>query len=87
MTAVEIETVDLIVKVTNVYPGEEITHFEEVELPAPDSYDEDDLEDWADEHLFPLTGTGRLSGEAGYFVTITHGDDPELVGRTWEWFG
>ncbi len=57
-------------------------HFETTTVPAPDGQD---LDDWADEHLFPLTGTGRETGAAGYFVKVIESTDPDLIGKDWEW--
>lgn len=73
------------VKFTSVYEdGESWTN--EVlclTVPGPD----DDLDEWADDQLYPLTGTGR-SGAAGYFATISKFDErPDLVGREFEWIG
>lgn len=76
------------VQITNVYGDEEITSTEHIDVPTAPLSDSDDLEDWADEHLLPLTGTGRTEGEAGYFVEVLSApDQPELVGREFEWFG
>lgn len=77
-------TVTLTLSITNVYDDDELAHFETKEVPAPNG---EDLDDWADEHLFPLTGTGHTTGAAGYFVKVVESSDPELVGRDWEWFG
>lgn len=71
--------------VDNVYADGTVTrdYVEPVEPPAPG---DDDLEDWAEDVLFPFTGTGRTEGDAGYFLKITACERrPELVGRTFEW--
>ena len=76
--------VTLTLAITNVYDDDELAHFETTTVPAPD---DEDLDDWADEHLFPLTGTGRTDGAAGYFVKVIESTDPDLIGKDWEWFG
>lgn len=77
----------LTIDITNCYADETVESTQEVEVPEPwDRDDEDEMADWAAEHLLPFTGTGR-SGDAGYFVEITKADDPTLVGLEWEWFG
>lgn len=52
---------------------------------------EDDLIDWASEHLLEFTGTdtGRENVDALYIVTVTDSSAPYLVpsGSTWEWSG
>jgi hypothetical protein len=49
---------------------------------------EDDLEDWGMEHLMQFTGTGRTTGEAGYFVEVLESPErPSLVGFKVEAFG
>jgi len=75
----------LSIKIDNVYADETISKtLIDVEVPNPPT-EPDAHEDWADEHLMPLTGTGRTHGEAGYFVEITAAEHPALVGRTYEW--
>lgn len=70
------------VKFTDVYDGQEYPRTETFDVPAPAG----DLDDWADEHLRPRTGTGRDHDEAGYFAEITAcSADPGLVGREFEW--
>lgn len=62
----------------------------DVELP-PMPLPKDDLEDWANEHLFEFTGTdtGRDNVDALYTVTVTASDFPDLVpvGSEFEWSG
>lgn len=82
-------------KIDNVYEdGETITQtLFDIEVPdAPTEPDEH--EEWAEENLYPLTGTGRYAGneageettpDAGYFVEIIAAGHPALVGRTYEW--
>ncbi len=75
----------LTVLFTDVYEGAEYPRTESFDVPEP-SVDDDDLTDWADEHLYPRTGSGRPDGEAGYWAEITACPDrPELVGREFDW--
>lgn len=76
----------LTARIDNVYSDDTITNVMRVDVPAPEVLDRGDVEsEWAEDHLFPLTGTGR-SGDAGYFVEIIECPEvPELVGRTYEW--
>lgn len=46
---------------------------------------EDEAEQWAEEHLYPYTGTGRESGDAAYFVEVTACEEPGYVGLHFEW--
>jgi hypothetical protein len=75
------------IKVENHY-GDDVVRLEKVlAIPVPEVDDaEDEYEEWAEEHLYPETGTGRTEGDACYFVTITRFDErPDLVGREFEW--
>jgi len=76
----------LSIKIDNVYEdGETISKtLIDVEVPDPPTEPEPH-EDWAYDHLFTLTGTGRTHGDAGYFVEIIAAGHPALVGRTYEW--
>lgn len=78
--------IHLHLQILNCYPDEDVMEEQGgVEVPAPPNL-EDDLEDWAYEHLFPLTGTGRTKGDAAYFVTIARSPDlPALEGREFSW--
>lgn len=72
----------LTVKFTDVYDGEEHPRTETIDVPTPTG----DLDDWADDHLRPLTGDGKGTGDAGYFAEIVASPaDPSLVGREFEW--
>lgn len=53
---------------------------------------EEEWEEWGEENILPLTGTGRTEGDAGYAAEITavtslHRDDEYdyIVGQKWEW--
>lgn len=72
--------------VDNVYEdGDKVrVEFDEQVPPFPEAGD--DVDEWAEDNLFPLTGTGRPDGDAGYFLKITRCDEqPDLVGREFEW--
>lgn len=70
------------VKLTDVYDGAEYPRTLTTDVPEPAG----DVDDWAYDNLFPLSGDGRTHNEAGYFAEIT--DCPErvdLVGREFSW--
>ncbi|GAB3216313.1 hypothetical protein GCM10027586_08210 [Kineococcus gypseus] len=71
------------VRIENVYEdGTEIeTTVTDSSLPAPMSTGSEELELWAEEYLRPLTGTGRVSGDACYDVHVTACSLPALVGQ------
>ena len=52
----------------------------EVAAPPPAG----DLDDWAEDTIYPLTGTGKNNGDAWYDATITASSVPTLVGTTYE---
>lgn len=61
----------------------------EHQVPAPPiNATEEDLEDWWEEYVQPLTGDGHPCGAAEHSVykaTITAAPGrPELIGQTWE---
>lgn len=73
-------------KITNVYVGDGEIEVTLPDVELPDLYEGDeDHEAWAEDHLFPYTGTGRESGDASYFVEVLNPSDPRLEGRTFEW--
>ena len=70
-----INQIVLFVRITNVYPGEERVHDRVVTVDAPtpaDLADTDLLDEWATEHLLPLTGEGAdySNVDAGCFVEV-----------------
>jgi len=72
--------VRLDLSIENVYIGQTVTTRISTEVPAPPSAAEQELlEDWAADNLFPLTGTGRTEGDAMYWVTVTASSDPSLI--------
>ena len=74
-------------RIENAYDnGSEIeTTVTDALLPAPASLDEDEVEAWAEEHLRPLTGTGRVEGDACYDVYVTACTLPALTGRHFDY--
>jgi len=71
--------------IDNIYEdGTEVrTHVAaDIEPPPPEGTDE--WEDWEYDEIFCHTGTGKVEGDAGYFVEVTACDDPSLVGRKFE---
>lgn len=75
--------IEIAVSIENIYDSETILTADRVTVPAPPA-EVDEREDWAQDVLFPLTGTGRTEGNSAYVLTITASDDPELVGATYE---
>ncbi|MEU0344217.1 hypothetical protein ABZ092_36060 [Streptomyces bobili] len=76
-------TATLTLHITNGYEdGSEVITTPVVEVPIPAELDE--LSDWADDHIFPHTGTGRSDGDSWYEVKVTESTAPELLGRTFE---
>jgi hypothetical protein len=74
--------VQITVKFTDVYDGQEYPRTETFDVPAPTG----DLDEWADEHLRPRTGSNVGADESGYFAEIaTCSADPGLVGREFSW--
>jgi hypothetical protein len=79
---------NLSIKIENVYEdGEEITETKTLDVPFPPTFDteSEDHQDWAYDHLFTETGTGKTEGDAAYFVEITACEIPVLIGTTYEW--
>ncbi|MGW1040018.1 hypothetical protein [Streptomyces sp. NPDC002547] len=54
-----------------------------VPLPLPEE-GTDERTDWEQDHIFPLTGTGREGVDSWYDVEIVESSAPELVGKTFE---
>lgn len=76
------------VKFTNVYDGEEHINSATVEVDTPPDVDADDeLHEWATDNLYPHTGDGNaVDKHAGYFAAvISCPERPDLVGKEFEW--
>lgn len=77
-------TVSVDLHIDNLYPDGSVITEAMATVPAPDGYDETALGEWAADHLFEYTGTGRYDGDSGYVITITAASDEQLVGKTFE---
>lgn len=75
------------VQVENIYELYEpvTTHMTAQVAPFPHGKDEDVVDEWWQEEIYPLTGTGNEDGNSSYFVTVVACDDPALVGAEREW--
>ncbi|MEB3023029.1 MULTISPECIES: hypothetical protein [Mycolicibacter] len=71
---------------TSVYDGAEQVRTDALDVEPP-GVTEDEVAEWADEHLRPRTGEGNLtSRNPGYFAEIIEcADRPDLVGREFTW--
>ena len=81
-------------QIENVYADGDSTRETLYDVKVPKApTDPDEHEEWAEDNLFPLTGTGRYAGngtdettpDAAYFVEVLAAEDPALVGRKYEW--
>lgn len=71
------------VRVDNTYNDGTITKHYTVDVPVADP---DDVDEWSEDYIFPLTGTGRSDDYAGYETKVTACDEqPWLVGRVFCW--
>lgn len=75
------------VKFTDVYDGAEHPRTVTLNVPLPPAGS--DIEEWADDHLFPHTGDGNaINSTAGYYAEILDAPEaPFLNGREFDWFG
>lgn len=73
-------------QIDNVYEdGDEVQTTVESDVPEPpDEEGTAAYDDWAEEHIFSLTGTGKVQGDAAYFVEIVGCDRQDLIGREFE---
>jgi hypothetical protein len=77
--------------IENTYEdGDEVVVLKDEEIedpPTPVDMESDAWSEWADDQIYPLTGTGRTEGDSWYNVTVTASSDPNLVpvGTTFEW--
>ena len=74
---------------TSLYAdGHAVTELLDMDLPAPPGR-EDDMDQWAEDALYPITGTGdptRENMDACYTIQVVDCEDrPDLNARTWEW--
>ena len=70
--------INVTLEIDNIYDGDTIQTTVQTSLPPPPSLDHDSEEysDWEYDYIFTHTGTGRTSGDSGYFVTVTASDRP-----------
>lgn len=59
--------------------GEKIRTVVETQIPVPPSASLAALEEWELDYIFVHTGTGRLEGDACYFVTIADSSRPDIL--------
>ena len=73
--------INVTLEIDNIYDGDTIQTTVQTSLPPPPSLDHDSEEysDWEYDYIFTHTGTGRTSGDSGYFVTVTASDRPEML--------
>lgn len=80
--------ITLTLSVRNIYDDDTITTTKTATVPYPPFAEDgsDEAEEWGNEHIMPLTGTGREEGDAYYEVTVTASNQPDLipVGQTYE---
>lgn len=77
----------IVVEIENTYPDQTITKRYTRVVPMP-LLNDDDMEEWWEDEIFPLTGTGpEMSDQyAIYEAKIIKCDElPQLVGETHEW--
>jgi hypothetical protein len=72
-----------VLAIENIYPDGTQNAVAAVDVPAMPS-EAEAREEWAYEHLFPMTGTGRTEGNSAYVVTITESDISAAVGQMFE---
>jgi hypothetical protein len=70
--------------IVNTYEDGEVitTMITDAEVAAPPAAG--DLDGWAEDTIYPLTGTGKSNGDAWYDATITASSGPSLVGTIYE---
>lgn len=81
-------TVKISLEIENHYElhGQIDTTVTDKVIPAPPTTDRDadEWDNWAYDHIFQFTGTGREDGNSSYFVTVTACSDPALIGEEFE---
>jgi hypothetical protein len=72
-----------VLAIKNIYT--DVTQNTAAVVDVPDMPAEGEARDeWAYDHLFPVTGIGRTDGDSAYVVTITESDTPDAVGLVFE---
>ena len=77
------------VKITNCYTNDDGS-VDEIVTEAlvtspPEGCDYDDLTAWFEDEVWQHTGTGRESGNSGYFAEIIAADREDHLGQWYEW--
>lgn len=81
------ERVFVQVSMLNVYDDETVKTTADAVVPAPTEEQwAGKLDEWASEHLQPLTGTER-AGDAGYYLRIDASSNPDLLDLRFVWEG
>jgi hypothetical protein len=78
----DVEKITARLHIENVYSDGTVRETLTAEIPAPGA---EPLDEWADEALFPLTGTGWYGGDGLYIVTVLDSSESTLTGRTFTW--
>lgn len=78
---------NITVKFTDVYGGEEHERTEEIAVKRPVTLAGEPFDEWALDEIFEHTGDGNATDtNSAYFAEIVASPDmPELVGREFEW--
>lgn len=71
------------VLITNTYPGRSNQTTEHIDPPG----DEDGIDDWWEDEVFPLTGDGLGADEHAMYEAEVVAGPAWLVGKTQEWMG
>ena len=74
--------VTLTLAIENFYPGScrAVRTRATIQVPPPPTDTETDwYDEWAYEHIYPATGTGRTEGDSAYFVEVIASSRPELI--------
>ncbi|GAC58391.1 hypothetical protein GOHSU_38_00300 [Gordonia hirsuta DSM 44140 = NBRC 16056] len=80
-------TVPITFRFVDVYDDEPHVQLETLMAPPPPIATPTELNEWADDHVFPHTGDGKaIDKDAAYFAEVTVCDSqPELVGVEFAW--
>lgn len=77
-------TFDLAIE--NTYEGGDTATTTAKVVAPPPPEDPGERDEWAFKHIYPRTGTGRVSGDSWYDATVTASSHPDLlpVGTTFD---
>lgn len=80
MTTLVDTTVRISVTIDNRYElSDPVVTTQITDIPPPPINDDAALDDWEQEHIFPLTGAGFEEGDSFYEVTVTESSNPQLI--------